>query len=120
MQFTHSLRKNRDFQAVYKKGRSFANKYLIIYILENDQDQNLLGISVSKKVGNSVVRHRVKRIAKESYRLHENMLNSGFNIAVIARPMAKDADFKKIEGAMLSLLKRHHVLKKIDKDDVIS
>lgn len=85
MRFTQSLRKNRQFQEVYKKGVSRANRYLVMYVLENHQDENLLGISVSKKVGNSVVRHRVKRLVKESYRLHEDIFNSGLNIVITAR-----------------------------------
>ena len=78
MIFTESLKNNRDFQVVYKNGKSFANKYLVMYVLENGTGCNRLGISVSKKVGNSVVRHRVKRLIKESYRLHEGIFNSGF------------------------------------------
>ena len=88
MKFTQSLRKNRQFQEVYKKGVSRANKYLVMYVLENDQEENLLGISVSKKVGNSVVRHRVKRLVKESYRLHEDIFNSGLNIVITARALS--------------------------------
>ena len=64
--------KNKDFQIIYKKGRSYANKYLVMYVLENHREENRLGISVSKKVGNSVVRHRVTRLIRESYRLHKN------------------------------------------------
>ena len=111
MKFTYSLKKNNDFKTVYRKGRSFANKLLIIYVLGNDLDKNFLGISVSKKVGNSVVRHHIKRLLKESYRLHEDMLNSGFNIVVIARPAAKDADFHEMEKAIIHLLKLHKILK---------
>ena len=50
MKFSESLKKNRDFQYVYRNGRSFANKYFIMYVLENNQDRNYIGISVSKKV----------------------------------------------------------------------
>ena len=49
MEYSASLKKNKDFQTVYKKGRSYANKYLVMYVLENQTDQNRLGISVSKK-----------------------------------------------------------------------
>ena len=62
MKYSESLKKNRDFQNVYKKGNPYANRYLVMYVLENDTDRNLLGISVSKKVGNSVIRHHVTRI----------------------------------------------------------
>ena len=80
MQFSESLKKNHQFQFVYRNGRSHANKYLIMYIMENGLSINRVGISVSKKVGNSVVRHRVTRLIRESYRLHENMFNSGFRL----------------------------------------
>ena len=69
MQFSESLKKNHQFQFVYKYGKSYANKYLVMYVKENGLDKNRIGISVSKKVGNSVVRHRVKRLVRECYRL---------------------------------------------------
>ncbi|MCR4691918.1 MAG: ribonuclease P protein component [Lachnospiraceae bacterium] len=109
MKFTESLRKNRDFQTVYKNGRSKANKLFIMYVLENDQPVNRLGISVSKKVGNSVVRHRIKRLALEAYRLHEDMFNSGLNIVVIARPAAKDAAYQEVVSAILHLASIHKI-----------
>ena len=58
MRFSESLKKNRDFQTVYNKGKSLANSYLVMYVMDNGLEKNRLGISVSKKVGNSVVRHR--------------------------------------------------------------
>ena len=76
MRFSESLKKNHQFQFVYRNGRSYANKYLVMYIKENGTDRNRIGISVSKKVGNSVVRHRVTRLVRESYRLHEAIFNS--------------------------------------------
>ncbi|HKM04579.1 MAG TPA: ribonuclease P protein component, partial [Lachnospiraceae bacterium] len=84
MKFSESLKSNRDFQNVYKKGKSYANKYMVMYVLENDQNINRIGISVSKKVGNSVVRHHITRLVRESYRLQENIFNSGLDIVVIA------------------------------------
>lgn len=110
MKFSESLKKNRDFQYVYRNGKSYANKYFIMYVLENNQDFNYIGISVSKKVGNSVVRHRLCRVIREIYRLHENMFNSGLNIVVIARPGAKDVSYKEAESAFLHLSKLHKIL----------
>ena len=77
MVFSESLKKNYDFQYVYRNGKSYANKYLVMYVLKNNTQRNRLGISASKKVGNSVVRHRFARLVRESYRLHENIFNSG-------------------------------------------
>ena len=111
MIFTESLKSNRDFQVVYKKGKSFANKYLVMYVLENGTGCNRLGISVSKKVGNSVVRHRVKRLIKESYRLHEGIFNSGLDIVVIARQGAATVGFFEVESALLHLAKLHEMIK---------
>ena len=110
MIFTDSLKNNRDFVNVYTSGRSYANKYLVIYTLKNNSDINRLGISVSKKVGNSVVRHRLKRLIKESYRLHEKMFNSGLDIVVIARKGSDACDFAGIESALLHLMKLNGTL----------
>ena len=117
--FSESLKKNCDFQYVYKNGKSYANKYLVMYILENQRNQNRLGISVSKKVGNSVVRHRVTRLVRESYRLHENIFNSGLDIVVIARNSASRITYAETESALLHLAKLHHILIGVDTDEVI-
>ena len=111
MQFSESLKKNYDFQNVYKTGKSYANKYLVMYVVENNTDKNRLGISVSKKVGNSVIRHRVTRLIRESYRLHENIFNSGLDIVVIARSSASKVTYAEIESALLHLAKLHHMIK---------
>ena len=111
MIFTESLHNTRQFSNVYRNGRSKANKYLIMYILENNTSCNRFGISCSKKVGNSVVRHRIKRLLKESYRLHEDMFNSGLDIVVVARGSASSVSYKEMDSALLHLMKLHHVMK---------
>ena len=112
MKFSDSLKKNRDFQNVYRKGKSYANKYFVMYILKNETEQNRIGISVSKKVGNSVIRHHLTRLIRESYRLHEEMFNSGLDIVVIARATAKNVGYKEIESALLHLGGLHGLLRK--------
>lgn len=104
-----SLKKNRDFQTVYKNGKSFANKYLVMYLLENGLDRNHLGISVSKKVGNSVVRHHLTRLIRESYRLQEAKFQTGYDIVIIARVSAKERSYHEIENALVHLGKLHHI-----------
>ena len=110
MKHSQSLKKNADFQNVYKCGKSFANKYLVMYVKENDLDINRIGISVSKKVGNSVIRHRVKRLILESYRLHEDMFNSGLDMVIIARTTAKDRSYEEMKSALLHLGKLHNII----------
>lgn len=111
MKFFLSLKKNQEFRNIYKYGKSFANKFLVMYITENNSNKSYLGITVSKKVGNSVVRHRVTRLIRESFRLHEIIFNSSLNIVVVARVSAKDASFKEIDKALLHLAKLHNIIK---------
>ena len=111
MKFSESLKKNSDFKNVYENGSSFANKYLVMYVLENQTQKNRIGISVSKKVGNSVIRHRITRLIRESYRLQEDMFNSGLDIVVIARATARNADYHQIESALMHLGGLHKIIK---------
>ncbi len=112
MKFSESLKKNSDFQKVYRQGKSYANRYLVMYVLENHTEGNRLGISVSKKVGNSVIRHHLTRLIRESYRLHEDMFNNGLDIVVIARVAARHVGYKEIESAVLHLGGLHRIIKK--------
>jgi ribonuclease P protein component len=110
MKFSESLKKNSDFQNVYRNGKSFANRQLVMYVLENHTDRNRFGISVSKKVGNSVIRHHITRLLRESYRLHEDMFNSGLDIVVIARSAASSATYHEVEGALMHLGGLHKIV----------
>ena len=116
MKYSESLKKNKDFQYIYRKGKSYANKYLVMYVLENGTSQNRLGISVSKKVGNSIVRHRVTRVIREVMRLHWKEIKSGYDIVIVARPSAKESDYGKFESAIFHLLNLHHLL--LEDDDL--
>ena len=109
MKYSESLKKNSDFQLVYRKGTSFANRYLVMYVRKNQLEKNRLGISVSKKVGNSVVRHRITRLIRESYRLNEELFQRGLDIVVIARVNAKDNRYAQIERAMIHLAEKHQI-----------
>lgn len=111
MHFSESLKKNKDFQNVYRNGKSYANRLLVMYIWENHTERNHLGISVSKKVGNSVIRHHITRLVRESYRLHEDMFNSGLDIVVVARASARNADYHEIESALMHLGSLHRIIK---------
>ena len=110
MHFSESLKKNQDFRIVYRKGKSKANRLLVMYLMKNGTDRNRLGISVSKKVGNSVVRHHLTRLIRESYRLNENQFRPGLDIVVVARLSAKEAGYHEIESALLHLAGLHCIL----------
>ena len=110
MKFSESLKKNSDFQKVYRQGKSYANRYLVMYVLSNQTEGNRLGISVSKKVGNSVIRHHLTRLIRESYRLHEDMFNNGLDIVVIARSTARNISYHETESALLHLGGLHKII----------
>ena len=106
MIFSESLKKNKDFQIVYRNGRSCANRLLVMYVHPNGREKNRIGISVSKKVGNSVVRHRLTRLIRESYRISEEKFRCGFDIIIIART----SDYRSIESALIHLGKLHKIV----------
>lgn len=92
-------------------GKSYANKYLVMYVMDSGREDTRIGISASKKVGNSVVRHRFARLVRESFRLNKDILEEGKDIIVVARAAAKDKNFDKIESAFLHLCGLHNILK---------
>lgn len=110
MRFSESLKKNHDFRKVYENRKSFGNKFLVMYVLENHKDGNRIGISVSKKVGNSIVRHHLTRLIREGYRLNEEKFKAGYDIVVVARISAKEIGFREVESALLHLGKLHNIL----------
>ncbi len=107
-----SLKNNRDFQSVYRTGKSYANKYLVMYILENRTDMNRVGISVSKKVGNSIVRHRLTRVIRECVRLNSECIKSGYDIVIVARVNLKGKGYAECSSAFMHLCRLHHIIVK--------
>ena len=106
-----SIKNNSDFLKAYRHGKSYANRYLVMYILKNGSSNNRYGITVSKKVGNSVVRHRVTRLIRESIRLNEEKFARGYDIVIIARNTAKGKKYSDIASAFLHLGKMHKILR---------
>ena len=111
MLFSESMKKTKDFHNVYENGKSYANKYIVLYVWENGSSKNKIGISCSKKIGNSVVRHRFARLVRESYRLQENVFNSGLDIVVVARACAREASFFDIQDSLIRLAGKARIMK---------
>lgn len=109
MKFSESLKKNVDFQNIYRIGKSYANRYLVMYISKNELKKNRIGISVNKKVGNSIVRHRLTRLVRESYRLQEEYFHCGYDIIFVIRVNAKEINYKQMESALIHLGKLHNI-----------
>ena len=79
------LGKNPEFQKVYKQGRSKANKYLVMYVKTGESGPSRYGFSVSKKVGNCVVRHHITSLLRESVRKNDALVKEGNRIIIVAR-----------------------------------
>ena len=110
MKKTASLRNYLQFKAVYNERKAKSDNYITVFVRKNGLNINRLGISVSKKVGNSVQRHRLTRLIRESYRLHEDEFNSGLDIVVVVRESANpqsDSENKPLKCADVWRSLRH-------------
>ncbi len=99
-----TLKSRFDYDRVYRNGRSCANRILIMYMMPNGTAYDRYGLVVSKKVGNSVIRHRARRLMKESVRLTGRISDKGFDIILIARPDIRDKKMSDVDEAF------HHLL----------
>lgn len=106
-----TLKSNEDFKRVYTKRKSYANRELVMYIAKNGTDTKRLGVSVSKKVGNSIVRHRLARLIREAFRLSTDCIPDGYDYVVVARASLKDKGFFETKESMIHLLKLHKLYK---------
>jgi len=104
-----SLKKNQDFRLVYNKGKSVANRFIVVFVLPNGLEFNRVGFSVSKKVGKSVVRSRVTRLLRESMRLLVNKIKTGHDIIILARTSCNGMSFKEADSAIWHLIKKHNL-----------
>ena len=112
MKFSSSLKLNHIFQRLYHTNGQ-ANGYLVLYARKNRLDHNRVGITVSKKLGKAHIRNRVRRRFREVYRLNEEAFLPGWDIVIVARSRAIDADFAKLTAAYLQLADKAGLLRKM-------
>ena len=106
MKHTCSMCSNRHFKRVYSKGKSIAGAYLVLYYQKNNAARNVLGITVSKKIGKAVTRNRVRRLIRESYRLKEDNISVGYDLIFVARTKSVGTSLAAIQKDMQFLLKK--------------
>ncbi len=102
---TISLKLNTDFRRVYRRGKSVAGGYVVVYASPNRLQINRLGFSVSTSVGKAVKRNRIKRIMRECWRSLNDKIPAGFDFVVIARTRAADKTSEQIGRDMAFCLK---------------
>lgn len=112
MRFTVSLKQNHLFRRLYSRGKSAAGRELVLYCRRNGTERNRIGYTVSAKLGNAVVRNRIRRRLREAYRLNEARFVPGWDIVVVARSRAAGAPFRTLESLLLHLADSLHLLQK--------
>lgn len=109
----HRLAKRDDFNKVFRFGKSVANQQFVLYhLLKPEHEFFRLGVSVSKKIGNAIVRNRLRRVMKEIVRLHKDCITLTADFILIARKPIVEMDYQQIEGCMLHVLKKANLYKK--------
>ncbi|MEK6190560.1 MULTISPECIES: ribonuclease P protein component [Paenisporosarcina] len=109
------VKKNGEFQKIFKRGKSFANRQFVVYLLPKEGQQEFrIGLSVSKKVGNAVVRNRIKRYIRQSFLELKDEINQNMDYVIIARNQAASLDFHESKKSLQHVLKVAKVIKKIN------
>ncbi len=100
------ITKNREYKEVFQRGVSCATRGLVLYKAANNQTINRTGFITSKKIGNAVIRNRVKRLLREAYRVYAGDIKTGYDLVFIARLPAAEFDFKQAATDIKRLLQR--------------
>ena len=106
-----SLKKNRDFQYVYRRGKAFHCQCMTLLVARGREQDINIGISASKKVGNAVVRNRIKRRIRESIRPHLPQMETCKKIIIVVRPCIAGWSYQQIEREMARLLHKSSLLR---------
>ncbi|MFO1442292.1 ribonuclease P protein component [Bacillus sp. Bva_UNVM-123] len=106
MKKEYRVKKNKEFQEAFKKGKSFANRQFVVYSLEKPgQEHFRIGLSISKKIGNAVTRNQIKRYVRHAFLEMENDLHNQFDYIIIARKPVADMGFHDIKKSLTHVLK---------------
>ena len=107
-----SIKENRDFRRIYARGKSAVSPCVVVYCRKNRLGANRVDFTVSKKMGKAVVRNRVRRRLREIMRLNGPRMEQGYDLILVARTRAVEAEYRRLEEDVLSCCGRLHLLKK--------
>lgn len=111
MKKTISIKENKDFKKLYYRGKSVVNDCIVVYYRQNPYPYCRLGITVSAKIGKAVVRNRIRRLVRESYRLMEDRVRKSMDIVVVARNKAAFSDYAAINAALEKAFVKSGIIK---------
>jgi ribonuclease P protein component len=107
----YRIKKNEEFQEIFQKGASTANRQFVIYVLDQpDQTSFKIGLSVSKKIGNAVIRNRVKRLIRQVMFEYKDYIKVGKDIVIIARRPTAEMDYYEVKSSLEHVCKRAKIL----------
>ncbi len=104
------LCRNKSFQAVYRSGKSYANRHLVLYVLPQHGCGRRVGFAAGKRLGSAVVRNRVKRLLREAYRLEQHRLKGGFDLVIVGRQPVVNEKLSTVTAALLHLCERAKII----------
>lgn len=106
------IRKNVEFKKVYKHGKNYWNRNLILYVKKNDKKVTRVGYTITKKIGNAVTRNRLRRMMKEIYRLNFHNIKEGYDLVFIAKKKLVGISYKELESSMIHIMSLAKLLKR--------
>nr|WP_295972440.1 ribonuclease P protein component [uncultured Bacillus sp.] len=113
MRKEYRVKKNQDFQEIFKKGTSAANRQFVVYTLKKPEQHHFrIGLSVSKKIGNAVTRNQIKRYIRQAFLELEEQLHNDADYVIIARKPAAEMDFLEVKKSLIHVLKLAKALKR--------
>ena len=105
----NTIRRQSEFKDVFTNGKSYPARYFVLYLSPNKESANRFGFTAGKKIGNAVVRNRIKRLLKEVIRKHGTILNCSYDYVLVARSAGVSKGMKDIEDDFIKLIRRHRL-----------
>lgn len=106
------IRKNMEFKNIYKVGKNYWNRNLVLYVRKNGLNETRVGYTITKKIGNAVTRNKMRRRMKEIYRLNFHNIKEGYDLIFIAKRSIVNISYDELESSMIHIMSISKLLKK--------